>query len=230
MAKHLKKRFKVFVSDISDRSIQAKRIGVEFVSPKKAASRNVVILAMPISSFGQVLNQIRPWLRKGALIIDVCSVKQAPVRLMKELVPADVEILATHPLFGPQSGKDGISGLKIVLCPVRINRSRLNKVKRFLRSLGLKIISETPEEHDRQMSAQALAQFIAKVLTKLGVKKQALSTRSFELLLEVVDMLKDDSEQLFRDIQTKNIFAVDIRKKLIQEMIKTDKDLESDGK
>ena len=48
-----------------------------------AAQSDVVIPAVPISRLKEVLNQIKPHLKSEALVIDVCSVKEQPIRWMQ---------------------------------------------------------------------------------------------------------------------------------------------------
>ena len=48
-------------------------------------------------------------LKENAVIVDVCSVKEYPVQWMRELLPANVSILATHPMFGPDSAADSFT-------------------------------------------------------------------------------------------------------------------------
>ena len=72
---------------------------------------------------------IAPLLSPDALVIDVCSVKEYPVRLMKELLPERVSILATHPMFGPDSAAHALQGRKIVLCAERIADFAYQKIK-----------------------------------------------------------------------------------------------------
>ena len=50
------------------------------------------------------------------------ELKTLPVEIMLRGLPPHVAILATHPLFGPQSARGGIRGLKIAVCPVRCRR------------------------------------------------------------------------------------------------------------
>jgi prephenate dehydrogenase len=47
-----------------------------------------------------------PALRPGQLIIDTCSVKERPLEWMLEELPDHVQIVGTHPLFGPDSGQE----------------------------------------------------------------------------------------------------------------------------
>ncbi len=218
-AKILRNHFNVFVSDKLDKSKEAEEIGVNFVSLQEASSKNIVVLAVPISEFKNVLKEIKDYLKEGSLILDVCSVKVKPVKWMKEILPDYVEIIGTHPLFGPQTGAQGIEGLTLVLCPVKTKN--LNKVKSFLEELGLKVIVTTPEEHDKQMAnSQSIVHFISEALIKMGIKKQDLELTSYSKLLEMLEIVKYDSPQLFRDIQKFNPYTKEVREKFIDLLLK----------
>lgn len=215
-AKMLEQQTNIVVTDLVDRSKEAKKIGVEFVTLDKAAACDTLIIATPISSMSSVLDSIIPHLQKGALVLDVCSVKKKPADLMLEKLPKDVEIIATHPLFGPQSTN---TGKNIVICPIRVKEQTLLKVLDFLNTEGLKVITCTPEEHDLEMAkSQAVCHFLGRALSQLGVTKGKFSTSSFSHLIESVNMVKDDSFELFCDLQNENPFAAEIRKNLIDEL------------
>ena len=228
-AKHLKEYFKVFAADKFDKRKEAKEIGISFVSIEEAASKDIVIVSVPISQFENSFREIKDCFKKGALVLDVCSVKVKPAKIMEELAPTNVEIIATHPLFGPQSGASGIKGLKIVVCPIRTKRAE--KVKRFLEKLGLKVIVTTPEEHDKQMAkTQILGQFIARALINMDIQEQEITVPSFGKLFELKNMLKEDSIELFKDIQKNNPFAEEIREEFFKEIEKVKSNLEKDNK
>ncbi|MFX9058099.1 prephenate dehydrogenase/arogenate dehydrogenase family protein, partial [Acinetobacter baumannii] len=91
-----------------------------------------------------------PHLRPGALVVDVCSIKTRPLEILERALPPGVDLLGTHPLFGPESGRAGLAGLRIALCPVRGRRA--GQARRFLRRLGLAVTVTTAAEHDRQMA------------------------------------------------------------------------------
>lgn len=215
IAKHLKKHFKTAAADKFDKSEEAKALGTDFVSISDAASKEVVILAVPINQFEGTLKQIIPNLKPGALLLDVCSVKMKPAEIMQAIVPKNVDVIATHPLFGPQSGAKGIKGLKIVICPIRT--TKLEKLKKFLEEkLELKVLVKTPEEHDGQMATAAcLSHFIGRTLIKLGINEQEIDEPSFRKLLELKKMLEEDSFELFKDIQQNNPFAKGVRDKFV---------------
>ncbi len=85
----------------------------------EVAACRIVVVAVPVACMEETLRAIAPHLRPNTLVLDVGSVKVEPARLMLELLPPHFEILATHPLFGPQSARNGLQGLKIALCPLK---------------------------------------------------------------------------------------------------------------
>lgn len=118
--------------------------------------------------------------------MDVCSVKVWPCRWLEKYCPDDVEILGSHPMFGPDSALhrmvqgttlnrmvqgsaqgrkkhlmiDGkflcLEGLQIVFCPLRISQKKLEETEKVFRRLGLEIVEADPKEHDKQ-TAKSLA-------------------------------------------------------------------------
>ena len=215
-ARHLKDHLDVFVSDIVDRSLEAKGLGVKFVSVREAVQKDVVLFAVPIGKFEEVLKSVSLDIAEGALVMDLCSVKVKPVEIMERVLSNGVEIIAAHPLFGPQSAAKGAEGLKIVLCPIRTNR--LEEVREFLESLGLKVIVTTPEDHDRQMAETGvLSHFIGKSLINTGFEQNEITEPSFSKLTELKGLIEKDSSELFKDIQIHNPFASEVREKFLGE-------------
>ena len=224
-AVHLKNAgMNVFVSDIEDKSMQAEKLNVKFVSFNETVSKEFIIICVPISAFEETLIKAVPLLKKDSIVFDVCSVKEFPARKMRELIPENIECIATHPLFGPDTANDDLDGLSIVLCPVRT--SRFEKVKAFLNSLNLNIIEISPQEHDEQISRSLLMiHFIGKALLKLNVENVVVKTKTHERLLELVNIVRNDSEQLFKDMNCFNSFSAQARKKLIEKLINIDDSL-----
>ena len=145
VASHIADDFRVWTYD-PRLPIGTERRGVLSTTLERVAGCDVVVIATPVSSFEAVLRDIGRACKPGALIVDVGSVKVIPARLMLSLLPQTVHMIATHPLFGPQSARGGLSGLKIAVCPLRDANPR--PLVRFLaRRLGLEVILTTPEEH-----------------------------------------------------------------------------------
>lgn len=198
----------------------AKLAGVpEAVSFKEAVSAEAIILCVPISALEGVCRQMAPLLRPGQIVIDTCSVKQRPIEWMLQHLPHSVEILGTHPLFGPDSGKEGVAGLKIAVCPARIGRQTYELVQQCLESLQLVVIETAPEEHDRQIArSQAIFHLIAQAMKNLGWSGQAISTPGPEIFYRLVRTVQHDTDQLFRDMERENPCAGEYRKRFIEEM------------
>jgi prephenate dehydrogenase len=62
-------------------------------------------------------------------VVDVLSVKEHARQVMLDLLPPECDILCTHPMFGPDSGKDGWQGLTFVYEKARIDKVILDHDK-----------------------------------------------------------------------------------------------------
>ena len=192
----------------------------------EVAGCDIVVLAAPVNRLEEVVAAIAPHLRAGALVVDVCSVKVGPVAIMRAGLPEDVEILGTHPLFGPQSAREGVRGHRIALCPVR--GARWRRVGAFLgRALGLRVIVTTAEAHDREAATvQGLTHLIAKVLVRMEPLPTRMTTASFDMLCRAVDMVRYDAPEVFLAIEQANPFAPDVRRRFFQLAADLDRELE----
>lgn len=187
--------------------------GVTLCDAATAAACDLVILAMPVPQLSAAIAAIKPHLRPGAVVLDVCSVKVLPAQIMLTELPETVEIVGTHPMFGPQSARGGVRGLKIVICPIRGPRARL--LAAYLRkTFGLQAIIATPEQHDRDAAmVQGLTHLIAKVLVEMEPLPRHMTTASFDLLMRAVDMVRYDAPEVFYAIERLNPFVPDVRRR-----------------
>ena len=212
MARHLAPHFPLRVYDPSlPTSGTVGNLRIPAVDLIAVASCPVVVLAAPVSSFEEVIRTISPHLGRGAVVLDVGSVKAIPAEIMRRHLPAHIGIVGTHPLFGPQSARDGIHGLKIAVCLIR-GRHGL-RVAAFLRKiLGLNVIITTPEAHDRELAVvQGLTHLIAKVLVRMESQPLRMTTRSFDMLTQAVEMVRHDGSTVQNAIQQWNPYAHEVR-------------------
>ena len=144
---------------------------------------------------------------------------------MLEILPPHISIVGTHPLFGPQSGKNGIAGLNIAVCEVRGNCG--NAVASFCsEKLGLKVFQVTPEEHDHEAAyVQGLTHMIAKMLVSLDLPQFKMTTKTYELIDRAVDFVRYDSDELFRTIERENPFVEETKKSFFAAARKLEKKL-----
>jgi prephenate dehydrogenase len=211
IAKHLAGHCKLLAFDSSPRgSVQEP---VRFGELPEIATCDVVVLAVPVSCMADVIRSLRPHLKPGTVVIDVGSVKIEPVRTMLAELPEHVEIIGTHPLFGPQSAKDGVAGHRIAWCPVR-GRSA-GRIAAFLRRvLKIDVIRTTPDAHDQQMAVvQGLTHLIAKVLVRMEPLPNRMTTKSFDLILQATDMVRHDAPAVYEAIERANPHAAAVRER-----------------
>jgi len=214
IARHVGPHFRLCAHDPAPGlQVVADQYRVALASLEQAARCPIVVLAVPVASIQAVVHSIAPLLRRGALVLDVGSVKTIPADIMRRSLPGHVDVVATHPLFGPQSARNGIAGLKIAVCPVR--GRRCGRVAAFFRKrLKLDVILTTPEAHDREAAVvQGLTHLVAKVLVAMDPLPSRMTTRSFEHLLQATDMVRHDAPEVFDAIERLNPFAADVRRR-----------------
>ncbi len=194
-----------------------------------AGDAGIVVVATPVQTMETVLADLAPHLKPGTLALDVGSVKVKPARLMDALLPDGVEIVCTHPLFGPQSARDGLTGLKIAVCPVRGERHGC--VAAFLAdTLGLSVIETTPDRHDRELAyVQGLTHLLAKTLLEMRLEPFQLTTVTYDLLRQAIGYVEGDSPELFRAIEMENPFAAEARQAFFDAVRRTEAGLAPSG-
>lgn len=125
-----------------------------------AAAADVTVISVPIDKTEEVVRAVGPHVPEHGLLMDVTSVKEAPVAAMLESTKASV--LGTHPMFGPSV--HSLQGQRVVLCRAR-GEEWANWVAEMLSARGLIITEATPQQHDRAMSiVQVLTHFQTQVL------------------------------------------------------------------
>ncbi|MBY0113681.1 MAG: prephenate dehydrogenase/arogenate dehydrogenase family protein [Phycisphaerales bacterium] len=198
--------------------------GVRHVSLAEAAAADAIVLAVPVQHMESLLRELAPHVNsrvtsragESPLVLDVASVKLKPVELMTRLLPPSVPIIATHPLFGPESGKLGIENLPLAFCPVRAEAALVNSVRSFLAdTLRLRLIDSTPDEHDRQMAyVQGLTHLISRAVGEMRLPETPLATAAYERFLAMRSNLRADSWELFVTIERENPYAKAVRDEL----------------
>lgn len=180
---------------------------------QEVASADIVVLAVPLAALPTTAAAIAPHLRPGALVVDVCSVKLAPLQMLEELLPPHVALVGSHPLFGPRSfGPEA----RVVLCPARGGRG-VAPLRRWLRQQGLRVLVRTAEAHDRDMAlAQGVTHMVGRIVAALSqeaVPSHGMTTPSFEHLLTAAGMVAGDAPGVFETIQRDNPFVAAIQQR-----------------
>jgi len=194
--------------------------------PMVAAQKNL-FFAVPILGFEEALQAAIPYLRKDALILDVLSVKVFAYEVMKRLLPKGVGILPTHPMFGPDSIGEGLSDLPFVLCPTpETPPDSLCYWRGYLGNKGFRVVEMDCEEHDRiTASSLCLTQLLGRLLDRLAIDSSPIDTKNFQALLRLRESTCHDSPGLFTGLQLFNPFALQMRKRVREELAALEKEL-----
>ncbi len=229
-ARYLAEDWKVRVLDSGGRTTAIEASGAEPADLDEVCRQKILVLCVPISALRDHLQRIAPRLGPETLVVDVCSVKVLPVRWMREILPPDTPILATHPMFGPDSAADSLTGRKIVVCRERIDDARYEKVRRWLAGRKLEIVETTPEAHDRQIAVSlALTHYIGRSLAAFGARPLPIDTEGYRRLLHILGVVENDTWQLFEDMHRFNPFAEEQRKAFVRAMAEIEARLERSG-
>jgi len=174
-----------------------------------AARSDLVVIAVPISATVEVVKSVAPHVRPGACLMDVTSLKRAPLEAMLESAPEGVDVIGTHPMFGPH-GVD-FDRQKVVLCRGRGEASFV-RVKRLYESFGAETIESTAQEHDAQMALiQVLVHEKTMVLGSVLARLDADLDRSLSFAspiyrteLAMIGRMFAQRAELYADILTIN--------------------------
>jgi prephenate dehydrogenase len=174
---------------------------------------DMLIPTMPISQFAESMDQLVSLadLNPDLIVLDVCSVKLHPAEVMRTKLPKTWGIVATHPMWGPDSTEAGtkLADLKFIYKILRHNGSVLIDVFiNFWSDLGQEVIEMTPDEHDRQAAyTHAFAFLIGKIGINMSVRQNQISTKGFNGILYNQTAVENDSGDLFTDMFTYNDYA-----------------------
>ncbi len=226
----LMKQFgQVMVFNRSDKADLAQ--GMEFYTfdrLDKIQEADYIFCCVAMSATLETLERIKPFVKDGVVVMDVCSVKVLPCQWLEEVFGSEadrIEIMGTHPMFGPDSAKTGLTDKQMVLCPLNISQDKLDFVKGIFNELKLKIIQTTPQDHDRQTAySLALVHYLGRGLDRLDLDSIYITTLGFDRLLEIHGNVVNDSQELFNDLEKLNPYAQAARQKLRQVL----DDLETD--
>ena len=141
-------------------SVMVADVDTELTPAEAAAAADVTVVSVPIAVTEEVIRLVGPHVREDALLMDVTSLKGAPVAAMLESTRGSV--VGTHPMFGPSVHT--LQGQRVVLCRGR-GDAWADWVAHELTARGLVVTETTPELHDRAMSVvQVLTHFQTQVL------------------------------------------------------------------
>ncbi len=182
-------------------------LGVEIgdnVNAVKSADR--VLISVPIENFEEVVREIRSHVRPDQVVMDICSVKEFPVKVMHEYIKTGTT-LGTHPMFGPRANK--IQNQNFILTPTNNKERRFaDDFKSWLEEKQVNVSLMSPRKHDELMSAVlGLPHFLGIVvydtLTDCVdlVETKRVAGTSYKLLLTLAETVASQDPEFCASLQ-----------------------------
>lgn len=190
---------------------------------------DAILVAVPMDSFEEVVQQVQPYVRPRQIVMDITSTKAFPVEVMHKYIKSGL-VLGMHPVFGP--GASSVANQNFVLTPINEQENALaGKVKAYLEAREARVTMMSPQEHDEMMAVVlGLSHFIALVsadtLLSFDSLKQmkAAGGSSYKLLLTLVESVIAEAPEFYASLQMTlpNVAAVE---ELFQRRVKAWADL-----
>jgi len=201
--------------------------GIEITDEEGIFDCDALFFCVAISSLEEVLKKSACYFKKGTLFFDTCSVKVFPVEWMKENLPEGSRIIATHPMFGPDSYLNSAEKLPIVICNINADMETLNSWVSYFTSKSFRVEVMTPEKHDEMTaSSQGITHYVGRLLDDLDLHSTCIDTLGYKMILEVMEQTCHDSWQLFLDLQRYNPYAKEMRTRLSESIDRVNSALE----
>ncbi len=202
--------FDVVIWGISKRKDVAMQLGIPFADDLDNEIKNsdIVMVSVPINITEKIIQEIAPKMPSKSLLMDITSVKAGPVEAMLKYAPADVEILGTHPMFGPSI--PDIRGQIVIFTPIE---GRCQRWYPIIRSLyednGAHIEIMDAAQHDKMMAVvQGLTHFayisIGSVFSELEfdvASSRRFMSPMYDIMLDLVGRILAQNPYLYAMIQ-----------------------------
>lgn len=141
---------------VSDKDIQRlSKVKDDFFEVEVAYNKDAVIAAdfvivcVPVEHFESVLKEIHSYVSPYQKVMDICTVKKFPVRVMHKYITKGVA-LGTHPMFGPYA--KSVKYQNFILTPTNSREDKFAKnFKSWLEKRQAKAFIMSPERHDKFM-------------------------------------------------------------------------------
>lgn len=189
--------------------------GIEITDLAGLHDTDALFYCVAISSLETVLMETKKFHKTDCVYFDTCSVKVEPARWMKQQLPEMSRIIATHPMFGPDSYDAAIEKLPMVMCNISATQNEFSYWTDYFNNGKIQVEVMTADEHDEMVAySQGITHYIGRVLADLNLKNTKINTLGYKKILEIIQQTCNDSWQLFCDLQHFNPYTKKMRKDL----------------
>ena len=186
-----------------------KDLNVELTADFKQAVQGAdqVLICVSITAFEEVVKAISPAIHEGQVVMDICSIKETPVKIMHQYIKG-ATVLGTHPVFGP--GSNGVKHKAYILTPTNPKEQAFaDEFKKWLEQEEAHVFIMTPQKHDELMSVVlGLPHFLGLVACEtlleqkdLPLTKQVAGT-TYRMLFTLAEATALETPDLYASLQT----------------------------
>ncbi len=160
ITKKISKHF--FVYEKSQKNIQKiKKINNKIIILKKLNDKlsdmDLVVLSTPMSEYDKIIPNLNKYLNKNCLITDVGSTKENVLKLKNKKLVKSLDWITSHPISGsevsgPEYGTKNLFVKKWCIVVSDKNKLKQNKLLKFWKKLGSKVIIMDAKIHDKIFS------------------------------------------------------------------------------
>jgi prephenate dehydrogenase len=171
------------------------------------AGADQILLCVSINAIGEVSKAIAPALKTGQVVMDICSIKEAPIKTMHNHIKT-ATVLGTHPVFGP--GSNGVKHKAYVLTPTNVKEAKFaEQFKKWLEAEEAHVFIMTPQKHDELMVVVlGLPHFLGLVACETLLEQKNLpetkkvAGTTYRMLFTLAEATAMETPDLFAAVQT----------------------------
>jgi prephenate dehydrogenase len=147
---------------------------------------DLVVLAPPVGAFEQLVGEIGPRMKPGAIVTDVGSVKGGLVKMIEHILPVGVHYVPAHPIAGKE--KSGVSeateslfrGARCILTPTdRTDPKALETVRSLWTAAGATVVTMDADVHDHVFAAVSHLPHVAAYAMVCTVAEMTAGTENY---------------------------------------------------
>ncbi len=187
--------------------ILKKRIAIETATFEEAIKNaDRILICVSINAFEKVVKRISPAVRNEQVVMDICSIKDFPVKTMHKHLKKGL-ILGMHPVFGP--GSTTIENKTFVLTPTNSKEEAFaENFKKWLETKKARVFTMSPRKHDALMSVVlGLPHFLGLVACDTLLEQdyyhetKDVAGTTYRMLLTFAEATALENSELFSSLQ-----------------------------
>ncbi len=133
------------------------KIRILKILDNKLSDVDLVVLSTPMSEYEKIIPNLNRYLNKNCLITDVGSTKENILKLKNKRLSKSLDWITSHPISGsevsgPEYGTKNLFVNKWCVVVNDKNKTKQNKLLKFWKKLGSKVIIMDAKTHDKIFS------------------------------------------------------------------------------